>query len=66
MGTDLFRITMSSAVDRNRYIAALLSTSGSVSKSSIPECLRPSRLASKANKSADAGVPPVELRHPRN
>lgn len=69
MGTDLFRITMSSTVDRNRYIAALLSTSGPISKSGIPECLRPGGLASKhhePDKKADAGVPPVEPRHPRN
>ncbi len=66
MSTDLFRITMCSGVDRNRYIAALLSSRRSISKSGIPECLRPGKPASKADKRASARVQTVEPQHPGN
>lgn len=56
MGTDLFRITMSSGIVRNRYMAALLSTTRSTSKRGIPECLLPGKLASNQSDKANASV----------
>jgi hypothetical protein len=43
MATDLFRISMSRDVDRNRYLVALLSAGRPSLKSDVPKCLRPVR-----------------------
>ncbi len=51
MATDLFRITMSRDVDRNRYMAALLSAGRPALKADVPKCLRPaSRQAEQRNR----------------
>lgn len=53
MATDLFRITMSRDVDRNRYMAALLSAGRPSLKSDVPKCLRPAgKQAEQRNREA--------------
>jgi hypothetical protein len=53
MATDLFRITMSRDVDRNRYLAALLSAGHVSLKSDVPKCLRPVRKRAQHQSVAD-------------
>ena len=53
MATDLFRITMSRGVDRNRYMAALLSAGHPSLKRDVPKCLRPASKHGKQHNPED-------------